>query len=331
MSQHIGDLENKQAYDYYTATASDFIKFYGIKPRAIACDMHPDYLSTRFAEEYAEKAEIPLVYVQHHYAHMLSVMAEHGHYKKSIGIIMDGTGYGEDGNTWGGEFLTGDFNGYIRAGHLKYIKLPGGDLASKQAWRTAISILSGFLKEKEIQAFYRGYKAAALLKALKSGINVPLSSGAGRLFDAAASILGLCHVSTYDAEAPMKLEAAATDVRPSEVYDFKLGNSGNSYILDMEPAFKQLWKNRKDKKTASNFHFTFASALAETAGIISNDTGIKDIVLSGGVFQNTVLLQMLLKILQNRGFNVLIHEKLPPNDSSIALGQAVYAAKQFHF
>lgn len=330
MSQHIGDLENRRAYEYFIATADNFMKFYGIKPAIIACDMHPDYLSTRYAEEFAARQNILFVKVQHHYAHMLSVMAEHGHKGKAIGIIMDGAGLGSDGKTWGGEFLTGDFNGYKREAHLKYIALPGGDLASKQAYRAAISVLSGFVDHGEIRDFYKNFNAPEILTMLKTGINTPLSSGAGRLFDAAASILGICHVSTYDAEAPMKLEAAATGVKPEGAYGYKIYGDNEGRVLDMEDCFKQLWKNRKKKTAAADFHLTFASALHDTATLISKDTGIKDVVLSGGVFQNTVLLQALLKKLQNGGFNVLIHRKLSPNDSSIALGQAVYAANLFN-
>lgn len=328
MSQHIGDLENKKAYRYYTATAENFMRFYGIKPAAIACDLHPDYLSTRFSEEFSSRLKIPLIKVQHHYSHMLSVMAEHNHYKKAIGIIMDGTGYGEDGHTWGGEFLVADFNSYKRAGHIKYLSLPGGDLASKQAFRSGISILYGFLPYAEIQRFYSSFDAGAVLNALRRRINTPLSSGAGRYFDAAASILGICHESTYEAEAPMKLEAAATGIKPSGTYGYSVIKMDNTHIVDFEAVFKQLWKNRRDIKAAANFHLTFASALAETAAMISAETGIKDMVLSGGVFQNTVLLEMLLKKLQKHGFNVLINNKLSPNDSSISFGQAVYAAKR---
>jgi hydrogenase maturation protein HypF len=331
MSQHIGDLENRKAYDYFTVTLDNFLRFYDVKPSAIACDLHPDYLSTGYAEEFSKKRHIPLIRVQHHYSHMLSVMAEHGFYKKVIGIIMDGTGYGSDGKTWGGEFLVGDLNGFIRAGHLKYLSLPGADLASKQAFRTAISVLNGFLPPGEICRFYRDFDASGILNAQNRRINISSSSGAGRLFDAASSILGICQESTYDAEAAMKLEAAATDVRPAVCYDYALKDVDGMYVPDFEPVFQQLWRNRTDKKAPANFHLTFASALCETASRISKDTGLNDIVLAGGVFQNTVLLKMLLKKLQKKGFNVLINEKLAPNDSSIALGQAVYAAKKLHF
>lgn len=326
MSQHIGDLENAKAEKYFEETIGNFVKFYGIKPRAVACDKHPDYISTRFAESFAARKKIKLFMVQHHYSHMLSVMAEKGLKSKALGIILDGTGYGDDGNIWGGEFLIGDVKGFERAGHFKYIKLPGGDLASTETDRSAISILSGFLTDGEIIAEYGAERAKALLQALKLNINTPRSSSVGRLFDAAASITGTCSLSTYDAEAPMRFEAAAFDRKASKSYGYIINNSADSVEIDMQPAFSQLWQDRTRAMAPVNFHLTIANAAYEAAELISKKMAIKDIILSGGVFQNTVLLEMILKRLKKAGFNVLMHEKLPPNDGSIALGQAYYAA-----
>jgi hydrogenase maturation protein HypF len=326
MSQHIGDLENKKAYDYFMDTVNNFLKFYGVRPKAIACDLHPDYLSSIFAQDFSHKKQIPQVKVQHHFAHMLSVMAEHAHEGRVLGVIMDGTGYGEDGHTWGGEFLAGGLDGYRRLGHLRYVRLPGGDKSSRQGFRTAISLLQGRVKDSELKAYYRQFEAGAVLDMLKKGINTPLSSGAGRLFDAASSVLGICHESTYDAEAPMKLEAAATGQKPDSVYDYSIGRDLGADIIDLSPAFLCLWNDRKNKKAPVNFHNTFADAICMEAEKLAGQEKLEDIVLAGGVFQNTVLLDMTLNRLQKNGFNVLIHEKMAANDASIALGQAVYAA-----
>jgi hydrogenase maturation protein HypF len=328
LTQYIGDLENYGAEKFYESTIERFTKFYGIKPRAIACDAHPDYSSTRFAGYLAEKNRAALFKVQHHYAHMLSVMAELGRFGKVIGVIFDGTGLGDDGHIWGGEFLTGNVKSFNRAGHFKYMKLPGGDRASKEAYRSAISVLSYFLKEDKILSIYKDYNAAGILRALKNDINSPLSSAVGRLFDAAASILGICHTSTYDAEAPMLLEAGARGLEADKKYPFEIKKIGGCYEVDTMPLFEKMWRDRKNKYASANFHEAIATAALHTVRKISDDTLIKDVVLSGGVFQNTVLLEMLLNKLNKSGFNVLINKNLPPNDGSIALGQALYAAER---
>ncbi len=326
LSQHIGDLENRNAFQYFEKTIKSFIDFYGIRPAAVVSDMHPDCMSTVFSLEFSKKNGIVHVKTQHHFSHMLSVMAEHRHYRRSLGIIMDGTGYGEDGHIWGGEFLSADFHSYRRLGHLSYIKLPGGDLCARQPFRTAISALSGHLTPGQINGLYRGFGSEGFLKMLEKGINSPLSSGAGRLFDAAASILGICHISTYDAEAPMRLEAEAVKHRPESDYGHIMTEEAGLLSVDLLPALYALFKDRKNPKAAANFHLTFASAICDAADRLARREGLKDIILSGGVFQNTVLLELALKKLQKKGFNVLMHENTAANDASICLGQAVHAA-----
>ncbi|HDQ25568.1 MAG TPA: carbamoyltransferase HypF [bacterium] len=328
MSQHIGDMENRRAHDYYLEAFRAFERFYSIKPAVIACDLHPDYLSSRFAAEYASRKKIPLIKVQHHYSHMLSVMAENGYYGKALGIILDGTGYGADGSTWGGEFLAGDFNSFKREAHFDYMKLPGGDAASTQGYRAAISVLSRFMSRGEITGFFKGFNAADILDAVGKGVNTPLSSGAGRLFDAAASILGICHESTYEAEAPMRLEAAAYGIRPDRRYSCGIREENGEVITDFTPVFKALYADRKNSRAAANFHSAFIRGVVDTACRVSEKRGIKTMALSGGVFQNTIVLEGVHNRLIKKGFNVLIHKNLSPNDSSIAFGQAVYAAEK---
>jgi hydrogenase maturation protein HypF len=330
--QHVGDLENEESYAYFTETLSNFTRFYGIKPAAIGCDRHPDYLSTRFAEEYAQAHKIPLVKTQHHYAHFVSVLAENSFRGDAIGVIFDGTGLGDDNNTWGGEFFTGSLSRCRRAGHLKYRRLPGGDAASGDPRRSAISILSEVMDEKQIGKIFPSKDTPLLLKMLKDNINSPLSSSAGRVFDAASALLGACTNSTYDAEAPMKLEALAhfyTGDKADKPYSYDITKTEGKLIIDLAPAFMDMFKELPDRTPeyiASAFHITMAHAVNETCNKISSTTGIETVALSGGVFQNTYLLCEVITLLKKSGFNVLIHNKLSPNDSSISLGQAVRAA-----
>jgi hydrogenase maturation protein HypF len=361
MSQHIGDLENNRAYLYFKKTINDFIRFFEIEPEAVVRDMHPDYLSSSFAEEFAALRGIPVFRVQHHHAHLLSVMAENGHLTRTIGVIFDGTGYGTDGNAWGGEFLAGDLDGFERLAHFKYMKLPGGDAAGREAYRSAVSLLSEFMEPGKIKKLYPGYETGAMLKMMDRSVNSPLTSSAGRIFDAAASLAGVCDISGYEAEAPMRLEALAFKYRGKvRPYDFSVetplvGVSENKIALgpkkgkisgkketgaspvstrppfeiDIIPAIKQIVKERETKGAgyiAAAFHATMANIILDTVRVLSKQTGIKDVALSGGVFQNTVLLRQAINLLKNSGFNVLIHNKLSPNDSSIALGQAVYGS-----
>jgi hydrogenase maturation protein HypF len=326
LSQHIGDLENAASYDYFKRTIRHFIDFYRLEPEAVACDLHPDYLSTRYAQEFALRRRIPLVKVQHHHAHMLSVMAEHGITRRCIGVILDGTGYGTDGNIWGGEFLVGDASGYSRAGHLRYLRLPGGDLASRETFRSAISLLSESIGKRDLRRRYGAKTVDTVLTALKSGINTPYSSSAGRIFDAAASVLGLCQISSYDAEAPMRLESAATGLAPRRAYPWTIERTDGLRILDFRPTFFELWRRRNEASASADFHWTFASALTDMIAGIAKETRLKDVVLSGGVFQNAILLEALVKKLQKGKFRVFIHGRVPANDGGLALGQAFFAA-----
>ena len=334
MSQHIGDLENKRAYEYFESTINDFTSFYKIKPAAVCSDIHPDYMSTGFAEEYAASAGVSHLKIQHHYAHMLSVMAENGVSGPVIGIVFDGTGLGSDLNSWGGEFLTGDFSGYTRHAHFKYRKMPGGDAASKEAYRMAISLMSEFMDASEIKRIFKNKETPAIIEMLEKGVNCPLTSSAGRIFDAAAAIIGACKISTYEAEAPMKLEAFAHMNREDtcgKAYSYGISDKDGILEIDIVPALKSIIAASRSKKPeylSAVFHNTMSKIVLDTCERIRGRTGIETAALSGGVFQNTYLLEETIKLLKKSGFNVLLHNKLSPNDSSIALGQAVYAAKQ---
>lgn len=333
-SQHIGDLENEKAFEYFKETIENFMKFYEVNPKAIVCDLHPDYLSTRFAIEFAKEKNIKFFQVQHHYAHFLSCLVDNNLHGQAIGVIFDGTGYGIDGNIWGGEFLVGDEKIFKRVAHFKNIKLPGGDLASKETFRCSISLLSEFLSEEEIKKIYPDKNVNLILTLIKKSINTPLSSSVGRIFDAVSSLLNICDLSTYDAEAPMRLEAIAhiyNDKENYEIYPYKFIKINNSFEIDIIPMIKKILEKRQDEPPefiSYSFHMTLAEIICKTVNLIYKDYKIKNVILSGGVFQNTILLKKTTELLKNNGFNVLFHKNVSPNDSGISLGQVFFASKK---
>jgi hydrogenase maturation protein HypF len=228
MSQYIGDLKNKHTCDFYMETIDRFSDLFRFRPEYIACDMHPDYFSTVYASVLEKKHNIPIVCVQHHHAHIVSAMAENGLDEKVIGICMDGTGYGTDGNTWGGEFLVADTSDFTRFTHFDYIPMPGGDIAVEEPWRMAFSYIYKYFGDSIDYRLLPGFRLVdrqrlTLVKEMiQNDINCPLSSGAGRLFDAVSALLGICPVTSFDAEAPMRLESAINS-ETDQHYPFSIG------------------------------------------------------------------------------------------------------------
>lgn len=332
ISNSFGDLENNINYNHFEYTIKNFIKRNNFHPEVIVCDKHPDFLSGIYAEKFGIANKIPIYKIQHHYAHLLSVLAENNFYKKTIGVLFDGTGYGDDGNIWGGEFIVGNHSNYIRAAHLKYRKLPGGDAASREGYRMAISLLNEFLSKKNILRMYKRINAELIMQMLDKNINTPLTSSAGRIFDAVASIIGICDISTYEAEAAIKLQASAQSLKGREIkaYSFKIKKTVNGiYEADIIPAIKEILedKNKKSKAyIAMAFHKTLACLICDTVKILAKKHKVLNIALSGGVFQNSILLNETINLLKKNRFNVLMHNKLSPGDASISLGQAVYGA-----
>lgn len=342
LSQHIGDLQNDSTNDSFRHTVAHLSGILQIEPQAAACDLHPDYLSTRFAEENG----LPLTRVQHHHAHLASCMAENGLEGTAIGVILDGTGYGDDGTIWGGEFLVGGYHGYQRAGHFRPLPLPGGDAAVREPWRMALSYLhaaigsaafsidhplSGRLGESE-----RGLFSGMLLR----GINSPLTSSCGRLFDAVAALLNIRHFVSYDGQAAIELEALAETAATGEGEHPHFASGGYSHAislhsdapfqLDFTAIFPEILADLqagvRTAVIAYRFHVTVAAAVVEACLKIGNSTRLGRVVLSGGVFQNRLLSEMVYTSLASQGFNVYTHRLVPPNDGGIALGQAAIAA-----
>jgi len=330
LSQHVGDLKNLEVYDSFRNTISHLQHLLVVEPQRVAHDLHPDYYSTRYA---LEDSGLPAVAVQHHHAHLASCLAEHGMREPAIGVIFDGIGYGVDGHIWGGEFLVGDLKDYQRLGHLKYQPMPGGDLATRQPWRMALSYLLGSFGE--IPGGLKCFAGIAepdlhlVCQAMDRNINTPLTSSCGRLFDAVASILGLRQVVSFEGQAAMELEMLA-DPGQSIAYPCPLSCQDGQIICDPAEMVASIVKDHLSgvgaNRIAGRFHLSLAIMVEEVCAQLRQQTGLKQVVLSGGVFQNCLLTEMVVSRLEKSGLAVLTHSLVPPNDGGLALGQAVVAA-----
>lgn len=329
LSHHIGDMENYETLKSFEQGVEHFEKLFRVNPEAIAHDMHPNYLATRYALERAERENIPTFAVQHHHAHIAACMAEHGLVEPVIGVSFDGTGYGEDGAIWGGEFLVADYKNYQRAAHLEYFPLPGGDAAIKKPARTALALLRSLgLEWDERLASVIEFCAedqVTLRVQLEKKINTPLTSSMGRLFDAAAALAGVRQKVNYEGQAAIEFEALA-DSAEAGIYSFGLEQAEVKTRSAVEALVKDVMAGIPIQKISARFHNGLAESVRETVKKISKDSGIKSVVLSGGVWQNITLLRRSLSLLQNDGFEVYIHREVPTNDGGLSLGQAAIAA-----
>ena len=330
LSQHIGDLKNFETYEFYLESVSRFQRLFRVAPAVAACDLHPDYLSSAYARDMG----IPVFEVQHHHAHVASCMAEHGLTGKVIGIAFDGTGYGTDGTIWGSEFMVADYLGFERKAHLEYIPMPGGDSVTKEPWRTAVSLLYK-IYGKEIDALPLDWlrkidprKKRIIIESIDRKINCPPSCSAGRWFDALAAITGICVESSFHAEAPMRLEAA---IDPDEqgLYPWTISEQG---LISLEPSIRTIvedvLKGVKASVISARFHRTILQVISHTVMKIAAETGINQVAISGGTFQNRFLLENLLPAFENSGLKIFIQSKVPSNDGGIALGQLAVAAER---
>ena len=331
LSQHVGDLENVATYDFLKLTVAHLKRILEITPEFIACDMHPDYLSTRYAQE---QAAIPQISVQHHHAHIVSCMAEHQLEGAVIGLSFDGTGYGSDGAIWGGEILVAEEHDFERAGHLKYVSMPGGAAAIKEPWRMAVS----FLKDafgNEFQSLdlpalnkIENDKVRIISAMISKGVNAPLTSSLGRLFDALAAICGIRKRVNFEGQAAMEFEMLASETTELR-YDYEWKTEDVLRILPA-PIIRGVVTDIQNRlpvaEISAKFHHTLICMYADLCGVIRKNSGLNRVVLSGGCFQNETLLTGLLQALEKRNFQVFTHQKVPTNDGGIALGQAVVAA-----
>jgi hydrogenase maturation protein HypF len=333
LSQHIGDLQNYETLSSFEESIAHYEQLFRVRPEALAYDLHPDYLATRYALQRAKDENIPILGVQHHHAHAAACMVEHGLKpgSKAIAAIFDGTGYGDDGSIWGGEFLLAGYEDYLRRYHLKTIEMPGGDAAVRNPWRLALSWLhqAGL----DFDEFYPSVSAAdpearkILLQQLEKKINSPKTSSMGRLFDAAASLTGIRHSVNYEAQAAIEME---TLVDPDEKASYAFDILANE--IDPIPVIGAICKDIRagvsKGKMAARFHNAVAEMTIEVCSRIANETQIETIVLSGGVWQNMVLLKKTYTGLQALGLEVLQHSLVPANDGGLALGQAIVAQSQ---
>jgi len=338
ISHHIGDLENLAALVSLEEGIEHYRKIFHCHPRIISCDLHPNYASTNLAREYARKRNLPLISVQHHHAHVVSVLVEQGIKDKVIGVVFDGSGLGSDGTLWGGEFLLADYFDFKRAGHLRYVPLPGGVGAIREPWRMSISYLHEIYKDKctlfAEQIFPlegKGKKITLVESLIRKKINSPLTSSAGRLFDAVAAILGIRERINYEGQAAVELEMLSLDER-GKFYPFKIIEEGESFIVDtlplVEAVVEERRKGNKREIIAGRFHWTMSQIILKVCQLIRKKLGLNQVALSGGVFQNSLLLKQVVYLLRSSGFKVILPRLIPPNDGGISLGQAVIAYHQ---
>jgi len=329
LSHHIGDMENYETLKSFEQGVEHFEQLFRVKPEAIAYDMHPNYLATRYALERAKREGLPTVAVQHHHAHIGACMVEHGLNEPVIGVSFDGTGYGEDGAIWGGEFLVGDYKSYQRAAHLEYFPLPGGDAAIKKPARTALALLWSLgLDWDESLAPVKEFCAedqVTLRVQLEKKINTPMTSSMGRLFDAVSALAGVRQQVNYEGQAAIEFEALAEEAEAGS-YSFGLDQDEIQVRGVLETIIRDVMAGVPIPKVSARFHNGLAESVIETIRKISGDTGIRSVVLSGGVWQNITLLRRTLSLLQSDDFHVYIHREVPTNDGGLSLGQAAIAA-----
>jgi hydrogenase maturation protein HypF len=332
LSQHIGDLKNDAICDSFCRSIDHFGTLLRISPESIACDQHPDYLSSVYAAE----SGLSITTVQHHHAHLAACMAENGLLDDAIGLIYDGTGFGSDGTVWGGEILVGGYAGFERAGHFRQVPLPGGDVAVREPWRMALSYLFAALgstaltHEHQVCSYLSPADRDVFTTMLERRINSPLTSSCGRLFDAVAALLTTRHSVSYDGQAAIELEALAEESTERELQPFEYAISpGPPLQIDFLQMFPAILISLRDGVPpaiiARRVHETVAQASVQACLMVADTTGIRQVVLSGGVFQNRLLTDMVYTDLTKSGLQVFTHRLTPPNDGCIALGQAAIA------
>ena len=337
LSQHIGDMENFETFQAFEDGVRHFQRLFRVEPQAFAYDLHPNYLATRYIQKRAQEESLPSIGVQHHHAHVAAGMAEHGFKgdRPVIGVAFDGTGYGEDGAIWGGEILIADYAGYERPYHLSYVPMPGGDKAIKEPWRMALAWLDAAEVEWDESlppihhSIIRSNPSQELSKVvryqIKSGINSPPTSSIGRLFDAVSSLAGIRHSASYEGQAAIEMEAII-DPNEKAVYPFIL----TSDLIDPTPMIREIVHDLRagcnQAIIAARFHNSLAQMVVAACSKLRLTHGLSEVILSGGVWQNMILLVQSVKLLRKQGFDVYVHQVVPTNDGGIAIGQAAVAA-----
>jgi hydrogenase maturation protein HypF len=337
LSQHVGDLENVESYSFFHEAIRHLERILEIKPQIIAYDLHPDYVSTKWA---LQQSGAKLVGVQHHHAHIASCMAENHLKGRVIGFALDGTGYGTDGHIWGGEVLIASYEGFERAAHFAYVPLPGGEVAIRQPWRMAVSYLShhfgrDFLKlDIPFVRQLNRQKTNFLLRMMEQGVNSPLTSSCGRLFDAVAALIGIRQQVNYEAQAAIELEMAIIPSAEETGYPLKLVPDGDNWIMSSRPLFEALIEDLRRSVPISaisrRFHNGLVEGFVKLATILRTKTALNRVCLSGGTFHNAYLSRRLETRLSEAGFQVFTQKEVPAGDGGLSLGQALVAARKLH-
>jgi hydrogenase maturation protein HypF len=339
LSHHIGDMENLETLQSFELGIKHFETLFRVQPEILAYDEHPNYLASRYALARAENEYLVAVGVQHHHAHIASCMAENGCSGKEavIGVAFDGTGYGSDGAIWGGEFLISDYGKFQRAAHLEYIALPGGDAGTRKPARVAVAHLlkAGIPLDNDLAPLstLSEIEQGIIVQQINTNFNSPLTSSMGRLFDAVSSITGIRQEINYEGQAAIELEAVA-DPDEKSGYHFEIRvEEGQPYLIDSVPLIRSIVNDIRSgihpAVISARFHNGVANLICEVCLRLRKESGLNQVALSGGVFQNVTLLTRTLKLLEAAGFEIYTHHLLPPNDGGLALGQAVVAEFAF--
>ena len=345
LSHHLGDLDNYEAYRAFAQTVDHYQQLWGIDAELIVHDLHPDYASTRFAQERASSKGIRCLAVQHHHAHLASCMAEHRLTGVVLGVIFDGAGLGQDGTIWGGEFLVGDYGAFRRAAHFRTVPMPGGEQAIREPWRMAAAYLrDAGLSSRQGRRSNEAPPADALRlveRMLERRVNAPLTSSVGRLFDAVAALAGVRQRVSYEGQAAIELEQLACDEAVDGCYPFEMSAGAlrptdtpttldRDFEIDCRPlihaALRDVQNGVRSNLIARRFHATLVEIIAQACARIRNAAGLNRVVLSGGVFMNVLLLEETMARLTDDGFDVYCHRLVPPNDGGLCLGQLAIAA-----
>ena len=346
LSQHIGDMENLETLEHFETTVALYERLFNTRPEIIAYDLHPDYLATRYARQRGQVDGLKEMPVQHHHAHIASCLVDNAWPLDGgwvIGVCFDGTGYGTDDRIWGGEFLVADYRRFTRAAHLQYLPLPGGDAAVRHPCRLATGYLYALFGESWLEEASEGLglvnlealsveQVGLIRRQVDRWLNTPLTSSAGRLFDAISSLVGVRQHVTYEGQAAIELEMRSMDPYVSGSpprYPFVLTKRDGVGILELRPLFEAILDDLKRGRSVAEigweFHRSVAAMVALTCGEIARETGLRTVALSGGCFQNRLLLRLTVEALAKDGYHVLTHHQVPCNDGGLSLGQAVIA------
>jgi hydrogenase maturation protein HypF len=333
VSQHIGDLENVETVDHFATTVELYKRLFRIVPELIAHDLHPDYLSTRYALETAAHAPVvPVLGVQHHHAHIVSCMVDNGITTPVIGVAFDGSGFGPDGTVWGGEFIVSRVDGFERMARIEPLPMPGGELAIRKPYRLGIAYLQrllGYVPTLPFIANISEEEQGLIMQQMERNLNAPLTSSCGRLFDAVSALLNIRKVITFEGQAAIELEMVSKQNGTAEPYAYSMEDCSGLQEVRVAPLIGEIVRDMKSgtgvEIIGSRFHETIARMSRDVVARIAKETGISRVALSGGCFQNRLLLRRMVPLLRGCGMEILLHRQVPCNDGGISLGQAVIA------